>query len=74
MTLPPEKFAFYKREVEFVGFKLVWDVYGPVTGEMATLERLLDLFIYLSRIFKGETMPFLRLKGNCSPSENVFFN
>ena len=37
VTLSPEKFSFCKREVEFVGFKLGWDAYGPAHGELTAI-------------------------------------
>ena len=37
VTLSPEKFNFCKREVEFVGFKLGWDVYEPAPGKLAAI-------------------------------------
>ena len=37
VTLSPEKFSFCRREVEFVGFKLGWDAYGPAPGKLTAI-------------------------------------
>ena len=37
ITLKPEKFAFCRREVEFVGFHLSWDSYKPTEDRLAAI-------------------------------------
>lgn len=37
ITLKPEKFQFARREVDFVGFRLGWDEYGPTDERLAAI-------------------------------------